>query len=109
MNNDLSNSQVSENLTDCFCSISQEFPPICPEEFPPWIKDELKPVLEEWHILKQIMGARKPESTVPGDSNVKIVKEFVPEIAKPATIIFNYLCNSDMEMSKVSRNQKLVH
>ena len=38
----------------------------------------------------KIRKAKKPNSVVKGDLPPKLVKEFSPELSKPAKIIFNY-------------------
>ena len=89
--------QSAERLADYFSKISQEFQPICTEKFPPWIKDKLKeginysekPILEEYEVFDKLSKANKPNSTVPGDLPVKLVKEFLPELAVPITRIYN--------------------
>ena len=83
---DLSTFQSAERLADYFSAISQEFQPICPELFPPKIKeilakgktDPTKPVLEEWEVYEKLCKAKKPNSIVPGDLPVKLIKEFIP-------------------------------
>ena len=89
--------QSAERLADYFSEISQEFSPICKDDFPPWIKDKLhrgitdksKPVLEEWQVFKKLQKSKKPNSLIPGDLPVKLVKEFTPELATPITRIYN--------------------
>ena len=89
--------QSAERLADYFSQISQEFSPICKDNFPPWIKDKLhrgitdnsKPVLEEWQVYKKLQKSKKPNSLIPGDLPVKLVKEFTPELATPITRIYN--------------------
>ena len=89
--------QSAERLADYFSQISQEFSPICKDNLPPWIKDKLhrgitdnsKPVLEEWQVHKKIQKSKKPNSLIPGDLPVKLVKEFTPELATPITRIYN--------------------
>ena len=39
-------------------------------------------------MYKKIVAAKKPNTVLPGDLPVKVVKEFGPELAKPITIIF---------------------
>ena len=95
--NNLTPSQSAEKLADYFSFISQEFEPICLEKFPPRIKELLeagkldtrKPVLQEWQVYLKLKKAKKPNSLVPGDLPVKLVKEFVPELAAPITLIYN--------------------
>ena len=93
----LSPLQSAERLADYFSEISQQFSPICPENFPPWIKqklidgksDEAKPILEEWEVFEKLRKSKKPNSLVPGDLPVKLVKEFTPELSVPVTRIYN--------------------
>ena len=95
--NNLTPSQSAEKLADYFSFISQEFEPICLEKFPPRIKELLeagkldtrKPVLQEWQVYLKLKKAKKPNSLVPGDLPVKLVKECVPELAAPITLIYN--------------------
>ena len=89
--------QSAEKLADYFSSISQEFKPICIDEFSPRIKtilmagktDKAKPVLEEWEVHEKLKSSKKPNSLIPGDLPVKLVKEFTPELAVPITKIYN--------------------
>ena len=102
VDDDLTPAQSAERLADYFCKISQEFDPICVENFPPWIKDILKagktdsnkPVLEDWQVYKKLLSSKKPNSLVPGDLPVKLIKEFTPELAKPVTVIYNRITQS---------------
>ena len=89
--------QSAEKFADYFSEISQEFDPISVEKLPPWIRDELifgksdtaKPILSEYEVYKKLRKIKKPNSVVPGDIPVKLVKEFTPELAAPMTKIFN--------------------
>ena len=89
--------QSAEKFADYFSLISQEFEPICPEKFPPKVQDILsvgkldseKPVLNEWEVYAKLKKCRKPNSIIPGDIPVKLVKEFSPELATPIKTIFN--------------------
>ena len=93
----LSPEQSAERLAVYFSKISQEFEPINPDKFPPYIKKRLqegktdpsKPVLLDWQVYKKLMSSKKPNSLVPGDLPVKLVKEFTPELAKPVATIYN--------------------
>ena len=93
----LSPLQSAERLADYFSQISQEFEPICTEGFPPWIKEKLlagksdhtKPVLEEYEVYEKLVKSKKPNSLVPGDLPVQLVKSFTPELAVPITKINN--------------------
>ena len=48
-----------------------------------------KPILSEHEVYRKLVKAKKPNSTVPGDIPVKLVKEFSPELAAPITKIYN--------------------
>ena len=82
--------------------ISQEFEPICLENFPPSIKAKLnagrndltKPVLEDWQVFEKLNKSKKPNSLVPGDLPVKLIREFMPELAKPIARIYNKITQS---------------
>ena len=51
--------------------------------------DPSKPVLEEWQVYEKLRKSKKPNSQVPGDLPVKLIKEFLPELSKPITQIYN--------------------
>ena len=95
-------SQSAEILAEYFSKISQEFDPINPALLPPWIRQKLdegkddisKPILQEWQVYKKLSSSKKPNFLVPGDLPVKVVREFTPELAKPATLIFNKITQS---------------
>ena len=36
--------------------------------------DKTKPILDEWQVYRKIKGSKKPNSVVPGDLPVKLVK-----------------------------------
>ena len=99
---DLSPAQSAERLAGYFSSISQEFEPINSDEFPPWIKEKLKdgrldsskPILEEWQVYLKLKHSKKPNSLIPGDLPVKLIKEFTPEIAKPVSVFYNKITQS---------------
>ena len=69
------------------------------EKFPPRLKDKLligqtdpdKPVLEEWQVYEKLRKSKKPNSIIPGDLPVKLLKEFTPELSKPVTQIYNQI------------------
>ena len=93
----LSDLQSAERLADYFSKISQEFEPICADNFPPYIKEKLargktdptKPILEEFEVYEKLCKSKKPNSLIPGDLPVKLVKEFTVELASPITLIYN--------------------
>ena len=97
----LSPLQSAEKLADFFSSISQEFSPIDPKNFSPKVKNLLencsaqeKPKLEPYEVYARILKSKKPNSGVPGDVPVKLVKEFAVEYAEPVSRIFNQITSS---------------
>ena len=98
----LSPKESADVLADYFSAISQEYDPISIQNFPPNLQlqlsagesDRTKPVLEDWQVYDKLRGAKKPNSTVPGDLPVKIIKELSPEIAKPVARIYNKITQS---------------
>ena len=89
--------ESAEVFADYFSVISQEFEPISIQRFPPYLKQKLefgrndpsKPVLEDWQVYEKLRKSKKPNSQVPGDLPVKLVKEFLPELTKPISRIYN--------------------
>jgi hypothetical protein len=67
------------------------------KNFPPRIKDKLltgrtdkaKPVLQDWQVYEKLRSSKKPNSLIPGDLPVKLVKETTPELADPVSRIYN--------------------
>ena len=98
----LSDVQIAENLADYFSAISQEFEPLVSENLAPSVRDKIeaarfdqtKPCLEEWQVYRRLPPAKKPNATVPGDLPVQLVKEFMPELAKPVSLIYNKITES---------------
>ena len=92
----LSSEESSERIAQHFSQISQEYPPLNIDLLPEQVKVKLtKPVTEnelpqifDHEVFKQIEKSKKPRSSVPGDLPRRIVKEFGPELAKPAGKIF---------------------
>ena len=99
---DLSPQQSADIFADYFSAISQEYEPISVQNFPPNIQvllkagdgDLTKPVLEEYQVYNKLRVSKKPNSTVPGDLPVKIIKELSPELAKPIACIYNKITQS---------------
>ena len=92
----LSAAQSAEIIADHFSNISQEYAPLNTANLPPNIKQylvdqdqDLVPVLSTHDVHRRICRARKPNSLVPGDIPVKLVKTFPDILAYPVTDIFN--------------------
>ena len=99
---DLSTQQSADRLADYFSKISQEFEPISMQNLPPNIQlllkqgesDQSKPVLEDWQVYTKLSRSKKPNSIVPGDLPVKLIKILTPELAKPVACIYNKITQS---------------
>ena len=98
----LTPTQSIERIADYFSQISQEYPPLNIDLLPDNVKakvltpvnpDEL-PQLSDYEVYKKIRKSKKPRSHVPGDLPRRIVQEFCPELAAPASIIFNNITKS---------------
>ena len=100
--NNLSPQQSADLFADYFSSISQEFEPINIQNFPPNIQEQLKqgenyqskPVLDDWEVYDKLRTSKKPNSIVPGDLPIKLIKELSPELAKPVTCLYNKITQS---------------
>ena len=98
----LSYQQSADRLAVYFSKISQEFQPISVKNLPPKVQlkiqnsesDRTKPVLEDWQVFDKLRKSKKPNSTVPGDLPVKIIKSLSPELAKPVACIYNKITQS---------------
>ena len=52
------------------------------------------PILNKFQVLKKLVKAKKPHSTVPGDLKRILVKECDVELSEPVTKIFNKITQS---------------
>ena len=81
---------------------SQEFPPINAESLPNRVKEKIfhpdvekgAPTIEEHVVYEKLKKRKLKNSSVPGDIPKKLKKEFLPELAKPASFIFNCITKS---------------
>ena len=92
----LTNEESIEQIAEYFASISQEFPPLNRDQLPEHVKAELDrpvtpdelPKIQDHVVYENIKRSKKPRSCVPGDVPRRIVQEFGPELATPASKIF---------------------
>ena len=54
------------------------------------------PILTEYDVWKTMNSVNCTKSSVPGDLPPRLMKEFSPEVATPATSIYNEIINSTM-------------
>ena len=101
VDNNYSDEECAESLANHFARISQTLPPININDFPPNLINTLKnvpydkkPVLSDFQVYQKLSKAKKPNSYVTGDIPKPILKEFLPEISSPVTIIFNKITQS---------------
>ena len=92
----LSPAQSVELIANHFSLISQEYEPLDAANLPVRIQQyltdqdqDLVPVLSTNDVYRRIVKAKKPNSSVPGDIPVKIVKAFPDILAYPVTHIYN--------------------
>ena len=45
-------------------------------------------------MYKKLLSSKKPNLLVPGDLPVKLVKEFIPELSEPVTLIYYKITQS---------------
>ena len=95
----LTDEQSAEKIAEHFATISNEFSPINPDSLPERVKARLgdgtsPPLITEFDCYLKIKAAKKPKAVIPGDLPNKIVKEFMPELAKPLAILYNNIAQS---------------
>ena len=93
---------AAEEIAKHFSKISQEYPPINPESLPKRVKEKINdpdivknvPIMQEYEVYQKLSNKKIKNSSVPGDIPSKLKKEFLPEITKPMTHIFNTITMS---------------
>ena len=93
----LSTAESIERIAEHFAQISQLFPPFNPQLLSAHVRDKIEgpvnpndlPKLLEHEVYQKISKAKKPKSSVPGDFPRRLVKEFGPELACPAMLIYS--------------------
>ena len=94
---DLDDEKVAEQIAAHFSAISKEFPPISIDSLPERVKKKIESpfncsqatILEEYEIYEILKKRKQKKSSVPKDIPHKLKKEFLPELAKPISYIFN--------------------
>ena len=92
----LSIAESAENIAQHFAKISQQYQPLDVSKLPKYVKDIMEdqvydfelPTFTAAEVWDKIEHAKKPKGGVPGDLPKKILNEFAPELATPATKIF---------------------
>ena len=85
--------QLTDEIANYFADISAHFTPInralipfIPQPYSPFVSEV--PCFPDEHEVYQLLKQSKKTSSVPHDLPIPIVKEFLPELAKPITNIF---------------------
>ena len=95
----LSAKQSAERLAEYFSAISQQYAPLNWENLEERVKIKLQapvltcsvPKIETYQVWEMMRKGKKTKSSVPGELPAKLRHEFGPELAEPATIIFNQI------------------
>ena len=92
----LSAAESADRIAEKFAEISQEFPPLKVENLPTRVfqniensKSQPKPFISRGLVEDKIQKANNTKGGVPGDLPVQLAKEFGPELAIPASLIYN--------------------
>ena len=102
MEDNLTSEESTERIAQHFAQISQEFPPLDLDLLPLQVKlkinkrvnpDDL-PMMDEYTVYEKLKSTKIPRSYVPGDLPRRILKEFGPELATPATTIFRSIVST---------------
>ena len=96
MEANLTTEQSIEKIAQHFSNISQEFPPLTLQSLPDDVISKIHqpvelqdlPVISDHTVYEKIKRSKKPRSSVPGDLPRRVVQEFAPELAAPASKIF---------------------
>ena len=98
----LTEEDSAERIADYFSMISQEYEPLDFDKLPPNVQNSMTdakgdpniPVIEPYEVHRKISKAKKPNSVIHGDVPKKIVQLFSPELAEPASRIYNRISSS---------------
>ena len=90
----LDNLECANRIGEHFAAISHEYDPIdinsLPDRVTERLRDESSPKLvSEFECYQKLLKAKKPKSVVPGDLPSAIIKEFIVELAKPLSLLYN--------------------
>ena len=86
--------ESAERIASHFASISQEYNPLNVNLLPVRVKQRLgdntnPPLISEYDCYLKLKKAKKPKSVLPGELPSAVVKEFIVELAKPYSELFN--------------------
>lgn len=98
----LSEAESAEQIAKYFSSISQEYPPLEPNNLPPRVKTKMfapnvmdeAPVFKESEVEQQFRKRKSKKCTVRGDFQPRVKKEYGQDISRAATNIFNSISST---------------
>ena len=93
----LSPLQAANRLADYFSAVSQTCDPLDENLFHPALRSAIekgrsctgKPTISQHDVYRKILKATKPNSSVPGDVPMQVIKKYPYQYAQPATMIYN--------------------
>ena len=91
-----------ELMADYFSSISQQYEPLSVQNLPESVRFVMEtpvnscdiPHIVEWEVWKGMKTGKNIKSSVPGEHPARLRHEFGPELAGPASIIFNKIAST---------------
>ena len=91
--------QSAEMIAEHFAAISQEYSPLNINLLPVRVRKRLAdntnpPIISEFECYQKLRKAKKPKSVIPGDLPSRLVKEFIVELSKPYSDLFNNILQS---------------
>ena len=91
--------QSAEMIAEHFAAISQEYSPLNVNLLPVRVRKRLAdntnpPIISEFECYQKLRKAKKPKSVIPGDLPSRLVKEFIVELSKPYSDLFNNILQS---------------
>ena len=98
----LSPQQSVERMADYFSAISQQYLPLSVQNLPASVRTVLEapintcniPIIEAWEVWEIMKRGKKTKSCVPGELPARLRHEFGPELADPASVIFNKIAST---------------
>ena len=91
--------QSAEKIAEHFAAISQEYSPLNVNLLPDRVRNRFEdntnpPIISEYDCYQKLKKAKKPKSVIPGDLPSSLVKEFIVELSKPYSDLFNKILQS---------------
>jgi hypothetical protein len=107
--------EAANKLAGHFSAISQTVDPLDESQLFPALRQALeearsgtKPTLSQHEVYRKIMKVTKPNSSVPGDVPIPLMKQYPFQYATPATKIFNAIIKSGQWPRQWVKEQTIV-